>query len=91
MYEFSDLMEIRLCMVFQLHSIFALVAGPSNIRVVLEPVAYNNSIGSLSYPIMSIMSNSYAILLHRGNAIISLVSMTSVHIYNDYVCCTPYS
>lgn len=65
MYEFSDLMEIRLCMVFQLHSIFALVTGPSTIRVVLVPVAYNDSIGSLSYPTTSIMSKIYAVMLGK--------------------------
>lgn len=85
MYEFSDHMEIRLWMVFQLHGIFALVSGLSNMRVVLVPVAYNDFIGSLSYPTTSIMSNIFAIILERGNAIISLASMTSVHVYNHYV------
>lgn len=75
MYEFSDFMKIRLWMVFQLRSIFCIGRWfPVNIHVVLVSVAYSNSIGSLSYSIMSIMSNIYAIMLDRANAIISLVS-----------------
>lgn len=87
MYELSDLMEIRVWIVFQLRSIFALVMGHSDTRVVLVSVAYYDSIGSLSNPTISIMSNIYAIMLGRENVFISLVSMTSIYIYND---CVPH-
>lgn len=78
MYGSYDLMEVRLWMVFLLHSIFASVTGPSYILVVLVPVAYNASISNLSSPSTSIILNISAIMLEKANTIISLVIMTSV-------------